>query len=204
MLALIVLCVPESYHPVLLRRKAQQLRRETGNESWQAPIEKMDRSILWTIIRSTYRPFQLLTMEPMLTNLCIFSAMLLGILYLFFGAFAIIFEKNHGFELWQVGLTFIGLLIGMLAGISTDPWFHKNYVRLVRQREEKGGEPGGAEPEYRLPPAIVGGILVPVGLFWFAFTTYPGVHWIVPVMASSVFGMGYVSVVIGLGNSLDH
>lgn len=191
MLALIFMFVPETYHPVLLRRKAQRLRKETGNENWQAPIEKMDRSIPQTIIRSIYRPFQLLTLEPMCLNLCIYSAILLGVLYLFFGAFAIVFEHNHGFQLWQIGLTFVGLLVGMLAAISTDPLWHKNYVRLVRQREQNGGEPGGAEPEYRLPPAIAGGLLVPIGLFWFGWTTYPSVHWIVPIIGSAIFGMGY-------------
>lgn len=33
--------------------------------------------------------------------------------------------------------------------------FHKNYVRLVRTREQEGGEPGGAEPEvyaFNFPP----------------------------------------------------
>ncbi|KAI9877664.1 MAG: hypothetical protein M1830_003183 [Pleopsidium flavum] len=198
MLALITIFVPETYHPVLLRRKAQRLRKETGNEKWQAPIENMDRSILRTVIRSIYRPFQLLTLEPMCLNLCIYSAILLGVLYLFFGAFAIVFERNHGFELWQVGLTFVGLLVGMLVGISTDPLWHKNYVRLVRQREQDGGEPGGAEPEYRLPPAIAGGILVPIGLFWFGWTTYPSVHWIVPIIGSAIFGMGTLLVFSGV------
>ena len=36
----------------------------------------------------------------------------------------------------------------------------------------------------------VGGILIPVGLFWIAFTTYRSVHWIVPIIASVPFGMG--------------
>ena len=31
--------------PVLLRREAVKLRKETGEERWYAPIEKMDRSI---------------------------------------------------------------------------------------------------------------------------------------------------------------
>ena len=31
--------------PVLLRREAAKLRKETGEERWYAPIEKMDRSI---------------------------------------------------------------------------------------------------------------------------------------------------------------
>ena len=198
MLALIVAFVPETYHPVLLREKAIRLRKETGNEKWQAPIEKMQRSIAQTIIRSCYRPFLLLIFEPMCLNLCIFSAILLGVLYLFFGAFALIFEKNHDFELWQVGLSFTGLLVGLMAGIATDPFWHKNYQKLVRQREEQGGEPGGSEPEYRLPPAIGGAILVPIGMFWFGWTTYSSIHWIVPIIGSAVFGMGVLLVFSGV------
>lgn len=86
-------------------------------------------------------------------------------MYLFFGAFNLIFTKNHGFSESQVGLSFIGLLIGMLLGVVSDPIWHRNYNRLVRQREAKGGEPGGSEPEYRLPPTIAGAIIVPIALF---------------------------------------
>jgi len=123
MLALVALLVPETYHPVLLRNKARRIRKDTGDERWQAPIEIMDRSITQTIVRSIYRPFLLLTLEPMCLNLCLFSAILLGVLYLFFGAFNIVFMNNHNFELWQVGLSFLGILIGMLAGVATDPWY---------------------------------------------------------------------------------
>ena len=65
----------------------------------------------------------LLALEPMCLNLCIFSALLLGIQYLFFGAFNIVFTTNHDFNRWQVGLSFIGILIGMLAGISMQPLY---------------------------------------------------------------------------------
>ena len=41
----ILLFVPETYHPVLLRNKARKLRKETGDDRWHAPIEKMNRSI---------------------------------------------------------------------------------------------------------------------------------------------------------------
>lgn len=128
--------------------------------------------------------------EPMCSNLCIFSAILLGVLYLFFGAFPIIFETNHGFELYQVGLSFLGLLVGMLAGIATLPYWDRKYRGLIKRREAEGGEPGGSEPEYRLPPAIAGAVLVPIGLFLFGWTTYSSIHWIVPIIGSAVFGMG--------------
>ncbi|TVY62907.1 Efflux pump atB, partial [Lachnellula suecica] len=189
-LAAIALLVPETYHPVLLRDKAVRKRQETGDERWRAPMEKTNKSIPRTIAFSLLRPFQLLLLEPMVTNLCLFSAILLGILYLFFGAFPLVFQGNHGFTLSQTGLSFLGIFVGMVLGAATDPFWHKNYVRLIQQREEATGEVGGSEPEYRLPPAIAGAVLVPIGLFLFAWTTYASVHWIVPIIGSAVFGMG--------------
>jgi len=64
-LALIVLLVPETYHPVLLRNKAIRLREETSNPAWVAPLEKLDRSVTQTVLWSCIRPFQLLFFEPM-------------------------------------------------------------------------------------------------------------------------------------------
>ena len=42
---LVCLFIPETYHPVLLRNKARKLRKESGDERWWAPIEKLNRSI---------------------------------------------------------------------------------------------------------------------------------------------------------------
>jgi MFS family permease len=189
-LAMIFLLVPETYHPVLLRNKARKLRKETGDERWRAPMEKTNKSIPRTIGYSLLRPAQLLIFEPMCLNLCLFSAILLGILYLFFGAFPLVFEGNHGFTLSQTGLSFLGIFVGMILGAATDPLWHRNYARLIKQREERTGEVGGSEPEYRLPPTIAGAFIVPAGLFMFAWTTYSSVHWIVPIIGSTIFGMG--------------
>lgn len=190
MLVLVTALVPETYHPVLLRKKARKLRKETGDERYKAPIEVSDRTITMTVLHSLYRPFMLLFLEPMCLNLCLFSSILLGILYLFFGAFEVVFTNVYDFKLWQVGLTFVGLLVGMLSAIASDPIWHWNYLRLLRNKEEEPGEPGKSEPEFRLPPSIAGAPLCVIGLFWFAWTIYPSIHWIVPLIGAGFFGCG--------------
>ena len=47
----------------------------------------------------------------MCLNLCLFSAIILGIQYLFFGACELVFRTNHHFELWQIGLSFSGISV---------------------------------------------------------------------------------------------
>ncbi|EXJ93232.1 hypothetical protein A1O3_01789 [Capronia epimyces CBS 606.96] len=197
MLVTIIFFVPETYMPVVLRTKARRKRKETGDERWKAPIEIMERSIFWTVVRSLYRPFMLLFMEPMCFNLCLLTSILLGILYLFFGAFNLVFSTVYGFNLWQVGLSFVGLTIGMLLAIASDPIWHHNYLRLLRNREKATGE-SKSEPEYRLPPSIVGPWFCVVGLFWFAWTIYPQIHWIVPIIATSFFGFGVILTFSGV------
>ncbi len=169
-LSIIFIFVPETYGPVLLSKKAAAIRKSTGNDSYYSASEqaRASRSLRLALIESLYRPFQLLFLEPMCTLLCIYSALLLGILYLFFGAFPLVFTTNHGFNLWQTGLTFLGLVVGQFLAVAVNPFFRRNYLRLVAEQRAKAGKEGEQqkpEPEFRLPPAIVGGILVPISLF---------------------------------------
>jgi hypothetical protein len=64
-LVAIIILVPETFHPVILKRKAQALRKRTGDQRYKAKIELMDKSILKTVALSCKRPFQLLFFEPM-------------------------------------------------------------------------------------------------------------------------------------------
>ncbi|EMF16737.1 MFS general substrate transporter [Sphaerulina musiva SO2202] len=189
---LIIAFVPETYAPVLLRRKAVKLRAATGDDRFKAHIEVLDRSVSKTVLWSCIRPFQLLFFEQMCLNLCLLSAILLGVLYLCFGSFALVFSTNHGFNQYQTGLSFLGILVGMLMGVSCDPLWRKNYSRLVQNND------GVSEPEYRLPPTILGAILTPLALFGFGWTTYSHVHWIVPIIFSAVFGLGNILAFSGI------
>ncbi|KAH8654645.1 major facilitator superfamily domain-containing protein [Tricladium varicosporioides] len=197
--------VPETYHPVLLRRKAAALRKSTKNPAYYSTSEDAITSttISQALIISLYRPFQLLMLEPMCFCLCIYSAIVLGILYLFFGAFPLVFSTNHHFEHSQTGLTFLGLMVGMVIGVFTNPFWHKNYLRLIRNANLEAEnacreKPVRPDPEFRLPPAIIGGVLVTLGLFWFGWTTYVSVHWIVPIVGSGFFGLGMFLVFNGI------
>ncbi|QLI67290.1 Efflux pump atB [Metarhizium brunneum] len=184
--------------PILLRNKAKKLRQGTGDDRWLAPMEKVHKSVVQAVGRSLRRPFELLIFEPMCLNLCLFSALLLGILYLFFGAFPLVFGTNYGFNLWQVGTSFLGIFVGMILGVLTDPVWHRVRTRLVQKLETETGIPGASEPEFRLPPAIMGAFLVPAGIFMFGWSTYPWVHWIVPIIGSCIFAIGNVLLFTGI------
>lgn len=127
----------------------------------------------------------------MVLALCTYTSLVQGILYLCFGAFPLVFGNNHGFTLWQIGLAFIGLLVGNVVACFCNPFWHKNWMGLIRKMKERHGPDYKPEPELRLPPAMVGSVMITGPLFWFAWTTYSSVHWIVPIIATVFFSVGY-------------
>ncbi|KAK7018861.1 RNA polymerase II-associated protein [Favolaschia claudopus] len=180
----IFLFVPESYAPVLLKRKAAKLRQESGDSKYWAPLDRRETTLTRLLVLSCYVPFKLLIFERMALLLDTWNALLLGILYLMFQAFPIIFEQGHHFNVQSTGLTFLGIGLGMVIGLATQPFWN----RLAAREAVKHG--GRAPPETLLIMGQAGGILVPLALYWFAFTTYPHVHWAVPIVASIPFGTG--------------
>ena len=67
-LALIACFVPETYQPILLMHKARMMRKDLGNDSWYAPAEKNEKSVLRTVAWSCLRPFQMIFLEPMVNT----------------------------------------------------------------------------------------------------------------------------------------
>jgi len=186
----LILLVPETYEPILVKRKATRIRKDTGKDVY-APLELEDKGILRSIMVSCYKPFQLLAYEHMALLLALWNALVLGILYLAFQAFPIIFEEGHGFNVQMTGMSFLGIGLGMIIALASQPYWNRVYGREFK----KYG--GNAPPEVRLLIGMPGGILVSLGLYWIAFTTFKGVHWILPILGSIPFGTGILYVFTG-------
>lgn len=54
---LLALLVPETFTPILLKRKARRLREEIGDERYRAPIECENTHLLKRLAVSCYKPF---------------------------------------------------------------------------------------------------------------------------------------------------
>ncbi|KAJ4304370.1 hypothetical protein N0V88_001983 [Collariella sp. IMI 366227] len=171
--------VPETYAPVLLRRRAAKLSKLTG----KVYISKMDQHITATraeqVKATLFRPWILLFTEPIVFLTAIYLAIVYGTLYLLFAAFPIVFQLNRGWSAGIGGLAFVGVAVGMLFAVSYSMYDNRRYMRA------------------RLP-AIIGSVLLPIGLFWFAWTNGPEIHWIVPIIASAFFACGLVGVFLSL------
>jgi MFS family permease len=97
------------------------------------------------------------------------------------------FAINHGFTVWQTGLSFVTVVIGMiLFFFIAGPFQHRYYTKQIAKAEARGD--GIVPPEARLPAMAVGAFILPTALFIFAFCSYPHVHWIGSAIGAALFG----------------
>ncbi|KAI9443577.1 MFS general substrate transporter [Lactarius indigo] len=176
----IIYFVPETYIPVILKQKAQRLRKTSGDARYYAPIERENFRLGQSIVSSCYRPFQLLFFDPMALLIDLWTSFTMGLMYLTFEAFPIIFMDVHHFSIQMTGLTFIGTGAGVFIGLATTPFWNRLFAK-------KHGDP---PPEFRLLIGQAGAVLVSASLFSIAFTAYFRIHWIAPIIASVPFGTG--------------
>ncbi|KAF7965778.1 hypothetical protein HWV62_41808 [Athelia sp. TMB] len=99
---------------------------------------------------------ELMLFDRMVLLLNLWDALLLGILYLTFQAFPLIFEKKHGFSTGETGMSFLGIGLGMVIAVCTEPFWNILFAR--EEIKYKGNPP----PEIRLFMGQVGGVLVPI------------------------------------------
>lgn len=60
------------------------------------------------------------------------TALLLGILYLAFQAFPVIFQDGYHFNTQSTGMSFLGIGLGMLLALSTQPFWNRSvYQHLL-------------------------------------------------------------------------
>lgn len=193
MVLLVIIFVPETYEPVLLKRKAKRLRKETGDDRYFAPIEKIETNLFHTIVLSSKRPILLILKDYMTMALCFYSGFVLAVIYMFFVSFPYLFRTVYKFGPLNQGLAFIGLILGLVITALVSPYFiQKWYAKLIAKNN------GVHLTEFRLLPLMVGAFLAPIGLFIIAWTSYPSVHWIVPIIGSAIFGSGTSLVFNGI------
>ncbi|KAK1766625.1 MFS transporter [Phialemonium atrogriseum] len=191
-----MLATRETYAPFILRCRAKALSRMTGS----VYVSRLDagqplKTLSQELSVSLTRPLILLFREPIVLLTSLYISIVYGTLYMFFAGFPIVFQVTRGWSQGTAGLPFVGVAIGVCLATLAAGVDNKRYVRLCAAAE---AERRAVEPEARLGTAMAGSIVLPIGLFLFAWTTYPSVHWIVPIIGAMFFACGLVMVFISL------
>jgi len=179
---------PETYEPLLLRWKAERLRRETKDWTIHARSEEDDLALSTVFSKYLLKPLQMIVAEPILIILTLYMSLVYGILYLTFEAYPISFEFNRGWSPGLASLPFISIFIGVVLACAVIAVYTNTYYAKRMAITKR------LNPEDRLPPMVAGSIILPIGLFWFAWTSNPHINpW--PQIISGVFiGLGIILI----------
>ncbi|KAH8811726.1 major facilitator superfamily domain-containing protein [Xylogone sp. PMI_703] len=193
-----VFIIPESSHPRLLQQRARKIRHQTKNWAIHAKADEIELDPKAIINTYLFRPFIMLVQEPILILVTLYLALIYGLIYLLFISFPISFQQERGWNQGVGALPFLGIAVGLLAGAITIIIMDK--TRLQRKIKKHGR----LIPEERLPPMIIGAFILPIGLFWFAWTSSPHITWVPQVLASVPIGWGILMIFLqGLNYLID-
>ncbi|RYP91898.1 hypothetical protein DL770_001958 [Monosporascus sp. CRB-9-2] len=193
---LITFTVPETYAPTILARRAKKLRAETG-ENDHVTEQDLDKRPFGERMRIfLIRPFQLLFGELIVFLISLYMSVLYGLLYMFFVAYPIIFQKGKGYSASITGLMFIPLAVGVVLSAFCAPWVNNHYRKLIASYD------GLPPPELRLIPMMISCWCIPIGLFIFAWTSYPRLIWVGPALGGFPVGFGFIFLYNSANNYL--
>ncbi|KAI1446987.1 MFS general substrate transporter [Annulohypoxylon stygium] len=183
-----LLFLRETNARVLLQKKTERLRKETGNNNLTSKLQsKLSPRELFA--RSTVRPIKMILFSPITSLLSLYTGVLFGLIFLLFTTFPSIFEGQYGFNPGSSGLAYLGLGIGMLCGLAT----------FTLLSDKLLGQTAGskvAAPEKRLILMKWFAPITPLGVFLYGWSAYYKVHWIVPEIGTFIVGVGALFVML--------
>ncbi|KAL8828725.1 MAG: hypothetical protein Q9170_006475 [Blastenia crenularia] len=176
-------------HSGVLKSESQRIR-------WKVKADEERETLTKMIGISVYRPFHLLTTEPVVFFFSLWVAFSWAVLYLTFSSVPLVFGTNHHFNIEQNGAVFASMCIGAILSTILSIYQEKIAIHYGKL---------STTPESRLYFSCIESALMPIGLFWFGWSSFPQTHWIIPTIAIGCATMGifsvYLAVFIYLANT---
>ncbi|KAI9371071.1 major facilitator superfamily domain-containing protein [Aspergillus egyptiacus] len=188
------LVIRESYKPILLRKRAEKVGTACAGP---LPVQRRTTLQLFKefLTSTIIRPLDMLFTEPLVGFICLYCGFQFALLYTFVVASPRVFATIYAFAATGQALSFLG----MVAGCTLSPLVLFTVNRLLQRRPTlrlRNHNTEGSPPEIRLYPAMFGSLVLPLGLFCFAWTASPSVHWIVPILAQGISFLGSMLIYI--------
>lgn len=186
--------LPETYKSTILRKRA--LKRGI---KIVLPFKSASEAIKVMAVISIVRPLEMLVREPIVIVLSFYSSLIFAILFGFFEAYPVIYHGIYHMNSGPSGLAFLGIGVGLLIAVTVYVYidrkifFPKNADGTRGHRDENGNMKLPA-PEMFVIIAKIGAPLLPIALFWQAWTARESVHWMAPLAAGVPFGMSLMLI----------
>lgn len=182
----------ETSHRVLIQKKVDRLKKETGREDLRSCYDSTGTRNTSTgriLINGLVRPMKMLFLSPIVLLLTIYISFTYGTLYLLFTTIPAVFEETYGFNIGLTGLVYLGLGSGTTIGWLLITFYSdKSVIRLAKNNN------GEFEPEMRLWVSLWFSWLLPLTFFWYGWCTQYQVHWMAAIISLMPFGIGIMGL----------
>ncbi|KAI1327046.1 major facilitator superfamily domain-containing protein [Xylariaceae sp. FL0255] len=178
--------VPETRATVRLDRHARMLRKKgtlvaygpTEHMTWREYIMPKEMFTIWA------RPFQFLFTEPIVLVLSLLSGFSDALIFMQIQSFGLVFSLWH-FTTIETGFAFIPIGFGYLAA------YLLYFLVIRRNRNLRAFRPADERAQYesRMWWLLYTAPMLPIGLFFFAWTSTPTVSWIWPLIGTFIIGI---------------
>jgi len=185
----------ETYEPLLLSKRAKQMRLNSGN--WIIHAKHDEWTLTWEELMKIHimRPFKMLV-TPIVFIIALFASYVYGIFYLMITTMPDAFELTRGWTGTIATLPNIALFGGVLCGCSLQILATKRYAKLFAANNNV------ALPEERFSLMIFTAWMMPAGIFIFGWTSSRTIHWVVPCIGIWSIGTGFITIFQGSLNYL--
>ncbi|KAF4535672.1 MFS multidrug transporter [Lasiodiplodia theobromae] len=220
------LLLPETRGAIILVRRAAAVRKATGDPNVRAEGEEEagggGMSLAELLKDAVGRPLRMLTTEPLVACSTLWSAFCFGNALLFTQSIPRVYGELYGWESWRAGVVQAGLLVGVTLGLVVGApvqdalYYTTSSLRKRNQHQSSDSENGNNEepehddeeehftPEARLYLAIPASFLcLSGGLFLYAWTSSPHIHWLAPTSGLVLVGAGIFTVVTAASNYVE-
>jgi len=183
---LMFITFPETSASNILLRRARRLRKLTGNSMLksQSEIDQGEKTFGKVVYDSLLIPMKICVQDPAVLFTNLYTSLIYGIYYSYFEAFPLVYIGKYGFNLGEQGIVFTCIVVGAVIGII----IYCSYIWFYLEPDIKKN--GLRAQEHRLVPALFAVLLLPAGLFLFAWTARPSIHWIVSIIGITMFASG--------------
>jgi MFS family permease len=129
-----------------------------------------------SLLKLVVRPLGLICLPPVLWAALV-QAVTIGFLVAISSNIDLAFHTTYGFESWQVGLCFIGAIVGSFIGIPAGGHLGDIIADWFTRRNG-----GVRDPEMRLPTMLPSLITMPLSLILYGVGIEHKLHWICPTI----------------------
>ncbi|CAK97142.1 hypothetical protein CBS63078_8300 [Aspergillus niger] len=181
-MVIMFLSMPETSSDNILLRRARRLRTQTGciDIKSESEIRQSKMSPRAITFNALIKPWEINALDPAVLFSTFYTALTYAIYYSFFESFPLVYTDMYGFTLGERGLAFLAVLCGLCVAVG----LLCAYFYFIAPKQLGKLDP--VPPEARIWPGLFATWLIPIGLYIFAWTSSPSIHWIVSLVGIAI------------------